>query len=125
MFYSDDGFDDIYGHPELLPHKLKGLREIRCEQCDHEMQVLEQFEDASVPCAQCGQAIVLHGLGLEIPEDTSELKAELPTPVFSYEGLKQRRKARRLRDYRYWGLAMVIIVIYIASEIAERMFREL
>ena len=121
MFYSDDGFDDIYGHPELLPHKLTGLREIRCGQCDHEMQVLEQFEEVSVPCAKCGQAITLHGFGLEIPEDTDELKAELPTTVFSYEGLQQRRKARRLRDYRYWGLA----IIYILFEIATRMLRRL
>ena len=121
MFYSDDGFDDIYGHPELLPHKLKGLREIRCDQCDHEMQVLEQFEDASVPCAQCGQAIVLHGLGLEIPEDTSELKADLPTPVFSYEGLKQRRKARRRLYLRSLVFPAVLVVVYIALRIIERL----
>jgi len=36
--------------------------------------ILEQFEEPSVPCAQCGQAVVLHGFGLEIPEDNSELE---------------------------------------------------
>jgi hypothetical protein len=125
MFYTDDGFDDVYGHPELLPHKLPGLREIRCGQCGHEMQILEQFEEPSVPCAQCGQAVVLHGFGLEIPEDNSELEAELPATVFRVEGRQQQRKASRLRDLRYWGLAMVMIVIYIAFEIAERMIRRL
>ena len=121
MFYSDDGFDDVYGHPELLPHKLPGLREIRCNQCDHEMQVLEQFEESSVPCTQCGQAIVLHGLGLEIPEDTSELKAELPATVFSYEGLTQRRKERRRRYLRSLVFPAVIVVVYIALQIIERL----
>ena len=124
MFYTDDGFDDVYGHPELLPHKLPGLREIRCGQCGHEMQILEQFEEPSVPCAQCGQAVVLHGFGLEIPEDNSELEAELPATVFRVEGRQQQRKASRLRDLRYWGLAMVMIVIYIAFEIVERIIRK-
>ena len=121
MFYSEDGFDDIYGHPELLPHKLKGLREIRCDQCDHEMQILEQFEEASVPCVQCGHAIVLHGFGLEIPEDTDALEAEIPTTVFSYEGLKQRRKARRRRYLRSLVFPAVLVVVYIALRIIERL----
>jgi hypothetical protein len=125
MFYSEDSLDDIYGHPELLPHKLPGLREICCNQCGHEMQVLEQFEDPSVSCTQCGQAIVLHGLRLEIPEDTSELPAELPATVFSLEGRQQQQKARRLRDLRYWGLALVMTVIYVAFEVLERMIRRL
>ena len=74
-----DEFDEIYGHPELLPNELKGLREIRCDQCGHEMQILEQYENASVNCARCGQAITLHGVGLEIPEDVIDLKDGLPT----------------------------------------------
>ena len=45
-----DEFDEIYGHPELLPDELKGLREIRCDQCGHEMQILEQYGNASVAC---------------------------------------------------------------------------
>ena len=49
-----DEFDEIYGHPELLPDELKGLREIRCDQCGHEMQILEQYETASIACARCG-----------------------------------------------------------------------
>ena len=120
MFNLDDGPEYTYGHPEMLPLKLKGLREIRCGQCGHEMQVLEEFEEASVPCVQCGQAIVIHGFGLEIPADngdTSTLKAELPTTVFSYEGRKQQRKEHRLRDLRRWGWAVAIVVIYIAYRI--------
>ena len=38
-----DEFDESYGHPELLPNELKGLREIGCDQCGHEMQILEQY----------------------------------------------------------------------------------
>jgi len=121
MFNLDDGPEYTSGHPEMLPLKLKGLREIRCGQCGHEMQVLEEFEEASVPCVQCGQAIVLHGFGLEIPEDTSELKAELPTTVFSYEGLKQRRKARRLRYLRSLVFPAVLVVVYIALRIIVRL----
>ncbi len=111
-----DEFDEIYGHPELLPDELKGLREIRCDQCGHEMQILEQYETASIACARCGQAIALHGVGLELPEDTIELKDGLPTSVFTYERLQQRRRERQQRFLRSLIFPAILVVVYIALE---------
>ena len=116
-----DEFDEIYGHPELLPNELKGLREIRCDQCGHEMQILEQYENASVDCARCGQAITLHGVGLEIPEDVIDLKDGLPTSVFTYERLKQRRRERQQRFIRSLIVPALITVVYIVLRIIDKL----
>ena len=115
-----DEFGEIYGHPELLPNELKGLREIRCDQCGHEMQILEQYENASVACARCGQAITLHGVGLEIPEDAIELK-DGPISVFTYERLKQRRKERQQRFIRSLIVPALITVVYIVLQIIGKL----
>ena len=115
-----DEFGEIYGHPELLPNELKGLREIRCEQCGHEMQILEQYENASVACARCGQAITLDGVGLEIPEDVIELK-DGPISVFTYERLKQRRKERQQRFIRSLIVPALITVVYIVLQIIGKL----
>ena len=116
-----DEFDEIYGHPELLPDELKGLREIRCDQCGHEMQILEQYENAAVTCARCGQAIALHGVGLDLPEDAIELKDGLPTSVFTYERLKQRRRERQQRFLRSLIVPMLLAVVYIALQIIGKL----
>ena len=112
-----DEFGEIYGHPELLPNELKGLREIRCDQCGHEMQILEQYENASVACARCGQTIALHGVGLEIPEDVIELKDGLPTSVFTYE----RRRERQQRFIRSLIVPLLITVVYVVLQIIEKL----
>ena len=114
-------FDEIYGHPELLPNELKGLREIRCDQCGHEMQILEQYENASVNCARCGQAITLPGVGLEIPEDVIDLKDGLPTSVFTYERLKQRRRERQQRFIRSLIVPALITVVYLVLRIIDKL----
>ena len=116
-----DEFDEIYGHPELLPNELKGLREIRCDQCGHEMQILEQYENASVNCARCGQAITLHGVGLEISEDVIDLKDGLPTSVFTYERLKQRRRERQQRFIRSLIVPALITVVYLVLRIIDKL----
>ena len=81
------------------------------------MQILEQYETASIACARCGQAIALHGVGLELPEDTIELKDGLPTSVFTYERLKQRRRERQQRFLRSLIVPAIITVIYIVLEV--------
>ena len=84
------------------------------------MQILEQYENTSVDCARCGQAITLHGVGLEIRADVIELK-DGPISVFTYERLKQRRKERQQRFIGSLIVPALITVVYIVLQIIGKL----
>ena len=57
----------------------------------------------------------------EIPEDVIDLKDGLPTSVFTYERLKQRRRERQQRFIRSLIVPALITVVYIVLRIIDKL----
>ena len=57
----------------------------------------------------------------EIPEDVIDLKDGLPTSVFTYERLKQRRRERQQRFIRSLIVPALITVVYLVLRIIDKL----